>query len=64
MPGPGTYKVQMQIDPVGKYMLSTYNNSKASKFNEGRRFSRPVESKLEVPGPGTYESIGNVRDGR
>jgi len=46
-------------------MLSTYNNSKAAKFNVGgRRFSRPVESRLDVPGPGTYEAIGDVRNGK
>jgi hypothetical protein len=45
-------------------MLSTYNNSKASNFNQGRRFSRPTESRLDAPGPGTYEAVGDVRDGK
>jgi len=36
-PGPGTYKdISMAED--GKYHISTFNSSKASNFNTGRRF--------------------------
>lgn len=52
----------MEIDPVGKYALSTYNNSKAANFNTGRRFKSPIP-KLQNPGPGTYEAVGNVSNG-
>lgn len=56
VPGPGMYKDQLALDKVGKYHISTYNNSKASRFNPGNRF-KSVQPH-PVPGPGTYEQGG------
>ena len=38
------------------------SNSKAANFNTGRRFKSPIP-KLQNPGPGTYEAVGNVSNG-
>lgn len=61
VPGPGTYEEPLRMDPMGKYASSTYNNSKASNFNTGRRFKSPAPG-LATPGPGTYELPGNTVD--
>lgn len=58
IPGPGTYK-PMGMDPEGKYHLSTFNSSKASNFNTGRRF-RSIDPTKYNPGPGTYEPVGST----
>jgi len=41
IPGPGMYKDQLALDKVGKYHISTYNNSKATRFTPSARFKSP-----------------------
>jgi len=60
VPGPGTYEDVLAFKDKGKYTLSTFSNSKASYFSMGKRFLPNQKHLLHNPGPGAYESIGNV----
>jgi len=60
VPGPGTYEDNLAFKDKGKYCVSTYSNSKASNFSTGKRFIATQKHLLVNPGPGTYETIGNV----
>jgi len=60
VPGPGSYEDNLSFKDKGKYCVSTYNNSKASNFSTGRRFLPMQKHLLGIPGPGSYDAIGDV----
>jgi len=55
VPGPGTYAPVIEINKLGKYILSTSPNSRAAQWSPSRnRFPDHTRQKKFVPGPGTY----------
>jgi len=55
VPGPGTYAPVIEINKIGKYILSTTPNSRAANWSPSRnRFPDPTRVYRHNPGPGAY----------
>lgn len=55
VPGPGTYAPVIEMNKIGKYVLSTTPNSRASNWSPSKqRFFDTTRGKKFIPGPGAY----------
>jgi len=55
VPGPGKYAPVIEMNKVGKYVLSTTPNSRAAAWSPTKvRFFDNQRQKKFIPGPGTY----------
>ena len=54
LPGPGAYEEVLKFKQDGRYINSTYSNSKASRLAMEPRFKEPLNAP-KSPGPGYYE---------
>lgn len=56
-PGPGHYDPGQHINKLGKYQVSTIENSRAAAWSPSKRFVETDKYKRSIPGPGMYNPI-------
>ena len=62
-PAPGTYNVT-GLDPKGNYYVGKYRSSGAAVFSPTSGHLFGSKRLKRYPGPGTYDVIGGINDGR
>ena len=56
MPGPGLYGNGLELNKMGVYVLSTVENSRATKWSPSKqRFADADYYRKDLPGPGNYQ---------
>lgn len=64
MPGPGTYGFGVEMNKMGNYPLSTYENSRAANWSPSKkRFIDETRLKSYIPGPGQYNPSDTCSNG-